>query len=349
MKTSMIKVQFVATVVIAFFMSACGEKEFYTDEQYRKECYIVSDDNNVFGQEYTFGQPSTGYLSVYLSGSVPTDHDVTVTLRENDAYLKSYNQSVYGSTYANYAELLPSDCFTVPDGWQATLTSANAYTMFPITVNIDKLDSEKAYILPIEIAKVSDYQFSEDKSYVLFKVYMKNDYATTKSDTYYQMYGTTLDLLKEEDGLWSEASEGASATAFNATKKAVPIDENTIRMMPGANTSNDATIISQRSICVSVTDEEVFVDVLGDDGLPTGETKTMLKVNIYPWYEGANMVLVNQSCDDVDQDGNQPLVSYYDRENKQFTLYYCYRLPDEMADTAEKWHKVKEILTLLDY
>ena len=71
----------VAVTLMLAAVSACGEKEFYNDEQYRKECYIVSGENNIFGQEYTYGENATGYLSIYLSGSTPTDEPVTVTVK----------------------------------------------------------------------------------------------------------------------------------------------------------------------------------------------------------------------------------------------------------------------------
>ena len=67
----------VAVTLMLAAVSACGEKEFYNDEQYRKECYIVSGENNIFGQEYTYGENATGYLSIYLSGSTPTDEPLS--------------------------------------------------------------------------------------------------------------------------------------------------------------------------------------------------------------------------------------------------------------------------------
>ena len=44
-------------VVIGMSTVGC-EAKFYDEEQYRKEIYIVSDNYNIFGQEYTFGEMS---------------------------------------------------------------------------------------------------------------------------------------------------------------------------------------------------------------------------------------------------------------------------------------------------
>lgn len=333
-----------ALVTTALMFAACGEKEFYTDEQYRKECYIVSGDDNIFGQEFTFGNDSTGNLSIYISGSRPVDHDVTVTLRENKQYLLDYNTRIYGSTYASYVELLPDDKFTLPQGWSVTVTPENPYTLFPITVDIDGLQPDLQYMLPLEIASVSDYQYNEDRNYVLLRIYMKNEYATTKSDTYYQMNGSTLDVLQTDTG-WVNNSETGTAIAFNATKKITPIDRNAIRMLPGTSTGDDIDVINRNSVRINVTDEDIQVPILGDDGLPTGQYNTCKRVTIEPYMEGHQNILVYEATDGDDPTQGEPLQNYYDAKTKTFTVNYCYHLSTE---SANRWHKVKEIMTRLD-
>ena len=46
----------VGIMTLAAFTSC--ETKFYDEEQYRKEVYIVSGDENIFGQEYAFGKES---------------------------------------------------------------------------------------------------------------------------------------------------------------------------------------------------------------------------------------------------------------------------------------------------
>ncbi len=337
----------VAVTLMLAAVSACGEKEFYNDEQYRKECYIVSGENNIFGQEYTYGENATGYLSIYLSGSTPTDEPVTVTLRQADHYLKDYNQSVNGTSYENYIELLPTNCYQV-ESWNAVVTADNSYTLFPIMVNIDNLNPDKKYFLPLEIASVSNYQYSGTKSYVLFQIYMKNAYATTKTDTYYQMTGNTLDLLAEGD-VWEESSPGSSPTAFNATKKMTPLSENSVRILPGTQQSTETAFVTQRSIRLTITDEIYQNPVIGDDGLPTGKTYPVNIVKVEPLNEGNGCVQVRQAYDGTDQESGDLLYSYFNPEDKKFTLNYCYRMPSDKSGTKDTWHKVKEIMERLDY
>lgn len=321
---------------ILLSVAACGEKEFYDDEQYRKECYIVSNDDNIFGQEYTFGENSVGYLSIYASGSTPVDKDVTVTLRPAEDLLKAYNQRVNGTSYANYAEILPESCYTMPEGWSVTVTSKNSYTLFPISVNIDQLNTLKTYYLPLEIASVSDYQYSATKNYVLFRIYMKNAYATTKTDTYYQMYGTTIDLVNNGT-TFEQIDPAAVPTVFNATKRMTPVSENAVSIIPGASQTSSDT--EQRYVKMTVTDEIYQNPILGDDGLPTGKTIPVQVVKVEPKNEGSTCVQVTKAFDSVT---GEELVSYFNPADKTFVLNYCYRMPTERSGSNELWHMVRE-------
>lgn len=331
---------FLACALCAILFTSCGEKEFYNDEQYRKECYIVSDDNNIFGQEYTFGENAIGYLSLYMSGSTPVEHDVVVTLRPAEQLLKDYNQRVFGTSYDSYAEILPADSYYAPEGWTTKMTADNPYTLFPIAVSIDQLDPAKIYYLPIEIASVDDYQYSENKSYVLYQIYMKNAYATTKKDTYYQMFGTTIDLVSDGTSM-SQLDPVAVPTVFNATKKMLPVSENAVSVLPGSTqTSSDL-----RYIKITITDEIYQCPVTGDDGLPTGKTIPVNKVQIVPKNEGSACVQVAKAYDAYT---GEELTSYYNPADNTFTLNYCFRMPNEKSGNNELWHKVHEEMARLN-
>ena len=325
-------------------LTACSEREFYNDEQYRKECYLVSNDYNIFGQEYAFGENSVGYISVYMSGSTPVDHDVTVTLRPAAELLREYNQRTYGTSYADYAEILPENAYTTPEGWTVTITPDNPYTKFPVVVGIDRLNPTKTYFLPVEIASVSDYQYSAQKSYVLFRIFMKNDYATTQDVTYYQMYGTTINMTS--DGTtWATAVDGDEPQVFNATKLMTPISEKAVRILPGATQSSSDDVISQQGLRLTVTDDIWQQPILGDDGLPTGKTIPVNVVTVEPMNEGSSCVLTTAAHDLTT---GTELVSFFNPADGTFTLNYCYRLPTETANGQPLWHMVHEQMVRLN-
>lgn len=335
--------------------SAC-EEEFYQEEQYRKEIYIVSGDNNIFGQEFTFGEDIEGFLSLNVGGSLPLDRDITVKLQRDESLLQEYNQRNFGTKYSDYVQELPEKYYTPVKGWEAVLNAGSSNVLFPIKVNINELFPDEKYFIPVNISSVSDYQFSKTKGNVMLQVFMKNDYATTKTSTYYSMNGTTFDL-REFFGSWNPLVDNTEPIAFNATKLVVPVAENAIRMLPGTTQSADKDVLNLKGIQVTVIDEDIEIPVLGDDGLPTGETRTMKKVTLSPYLASGASIKVRQSAEGNDQDKGTELLSWYDPDKKQFTLNYCYRMPDEKYKfdlfgspaEADIWHKVKEVLTLMNF
>ena len=64
----------------AAFLCSC-EMEYYKEELYRKEIFIVSGENNILGQEFEYGEKGfQGELAIYASGTTGLDQNVTVKL-----------------------------------------------------------------------------------------------------------------------------------------------------------------------------------------------------------------------------------------------------------------------------
>ena len=89
------KLMIIVGVTATAVLTSC-EQEFYQDEQYRKEIYIVSGEDNIFQREFSFGGEEIGYLSVYASGTTPIEKEVMVELERNETVLSDYNQKRYG-------------------------------------------------------------------------------------------------------------------------------------------------------------------------------------------------------------------------------------------------------------
>ncbi|CDC53462.1 BT_3044 domain-containing protein [Bacteroides finegoldii] len=304
-------------------MTAC-EQEFYKDEQYRKEIYIVSGDDNIFGQEFTFGEETTGYLSIYAGGATSVEHDVEVELAKNVAFLQEYNQRVKGEDYNNYAIELATDRYVIDD-MTVTLKPdvETPYSLCPIRVNIEGLYPDETYFIPLKIASVSDYMISEERRNVLFQIFMKNDYATTKTDTYYTMSGTSKKVGEER------------ATPVNATKLVVPISRYAIRILPASTQTTDKLQLRKQGIVVVVNpDETVDVPVLDDEGMETGQYLKMQKVTLKPWIDSQESVEVQDVTDKS---------SYYDSEKKEYTLFYRYKLYG-----SNDWFEMKEVMRPLN-
>ena len=150
------KLMLMVGVTATAVLTSC-EQEFYQDEQYRKEIYIVSGEDNIFQREFAFGGEEIGYLSVYASGTTPIEKEVMVELERNETVLSDYNQKRYGDNYKNYVLELPDTHYKVDD-WSINLypNANSSYSLFPIKVNIDGLEPEDNYFLTLRIASVSD-------------------------------------------------------------------------------------------------------------------------------------------------------------------------------------------------
>ena len=316
------------SVLVATGIACVGcEAKFYDEEQYRKEIYIVSDNYNIFGQEYTFGEMSEGWLSIYAGGTTPIEKDVTVELEHWPEVLRSFNRTTYGEAYASYAQELDERDYTI-DNYSIVLPKDNPkpYVKFPIKVNVGNISPDDVYYIPLRIKSVSDYMISPEKRDVLFRIYLKNEYATTKTTTYYTMDGTEQNF-READGIFTSAGE---PSVINATKSLVPVDAHSVRILPSTFNSVAAAVISQRGIVVTVHPDELTDVPVLVEGVPTGETVKRQKVTMDTWEVSSRSVSVGEV------EGKQ---SYYDPETQTFTLNYRYKLPTEVV-----WHFVYEVM-----
>lgn len=328
-------------VALAGTFISC-EQEFYKDEQYRKEIFIVSGENNIFEQEFTFDEKAQGLLSIYAGGTTAIEKDVTVTLAYNMDLLNKYNRLMHDNDYDNYALMLPEDKYSV-NSMSLTLKADNKepYVLFPIHVDVNGLIPEEEYILPLSIASVSDYMISSEKKDVLLKIYMKNEYATTKSRIYYNMLGTIQQKVNNNGNLEVEGNE----SPMNSTKLVTPISQYGIRILPGiiqADAGASQQSLRLRSIVATVNpDEWIDIPVISDEGEVTGEFIKCQKVIVTPWFETNQAVRVKNMDD-------KP--SYYNPEKKEFTLRYNYRIAsiDGESNGKEVWHEVKETMTPMD-
>lgn len=320
----------VISLVITGTFSSC-EQEFYKDEQYRKEIYIVSGDDNIFGQEFNFGS-SVAYLSIYAGGATSIEHDVTVDLARDENILGEYNQRLYGENYGKYAQELSQNFYNIENMSVILQPNENKpYALMPIQLNVDELSSPDVdYFLPLKIASVSDYMVSKERGSVLFQIFMKNQYATTKKKTYYSMTGTSQ-KGKEEGSDWHFVGT-EDVQSINNTKVVTPIGMNSVRILPSSITSEDALVLRRRGISITVTPNEwIDIPLIGDDGLETGEFVKMQKVTVASWIGNKDALTVKEIED---------VPSYYDPDKKVFTLHYRYKFSD-----SSDWYKMKEVLT----
>lgn len=319
-----------AVLVGTTALSSC-EVEYDKTELYRKEIYLVSGENNIFGQEYTF-EGGVGHLPVYVSGTTMIDRDVTVAITKDYEALAEYNKRNFDQDFDSYALELPEDRYAIEE-MTVTLKAGekNPYALLDIEVNTDGLTGDVDYFIPLRIESVSDYMASTTKNYVLYKIQMKNDYATTRVATNYMMYGAMQPGTKDS---WGAFAPTGVPVSINATKSVVPLDWTSVVTMPGARvaaTDDGGRQRRNQSIVVTVDPfQTIDIPVLDRDGQPTDEFVTMLLATVRPYGDSAESIQVETVPDDP---------CYYDPASEAFYLSYRFLISGE-----SEWYWVQEAM-----
>ena len=327
------KITILSVAAAASGLLASCEMEYYKEELYRKEIFIVSGENNILGEEFEYGENGhTGNLPIYASGTTGLDEDVTVKFCLDADAIGEYNKRNFDTSFDEYAIELDPMYYTI-DPMSIDMKAGSYSTLLPINVRIDDLLPDETYFIPLRIESVSGYMASTTKNYVLFEILRKNDYATTKSDTYYTMTGTTQTGWVIDDLFGSDSRR----QAINSSKLVTPIGKHSIRILPGATAASDKLTIRNNSLRVTV-DPETWVNVpVYVEGVLTDETVPMQKVTIEPYLDSQDAIHVSLSPQDV---------SAYDPETETFYLYYRYQLATEDSST---WHEIRETMIRTQY
>lgn len=227
---------------------------------------------------------------------------------------------------------LPAEYYTI-DPMSVEMEAGSCSASLPINVRVDELLPDQTYFIPLRIESVSACMPSATKNFVLFEIQRRNDYATTKSSTYYTMTGTT------QTGWIVDNIFGSNTRrqAINSSKLVIPVGERSVRILPGATAANDKVTTRNNSLRVTV-DPESWVNVpVYVEGEITDEVVPMQRVSITPYLDSQDAIRVSAS----------PLNdSTYDPATGTFYLYYRYQLATESGNT---WHEVRETMTRSQY
>ena len=154
----------------AAFLCSC-EMEYYKEVEYGEKGF-------------------QGELAIYASGTTGLDQNVTVKLGLDFEAIGEYNKRNFDTKFEEYAMELPAEYYTI-DPMSVEMEAGSCSASLPINVRVDELLPDQTYFIPLRIESVSSCMPSATKNFVLFEIQRRNDYATTKSSTYYTMTGTT--------------------------------------------------------------------------------------------------------------------------------------------------------------
>ena len=277
--------------------------EYYKEELYRKEIFIVSGENNILGQEFEYGEEGyEGKLAIYSSGTTSLDENVTVTFALDHEAIGEYNKRNFDTKFEDYALELPEEYHDRPherrDEGRDQLRAAARHRP-------DRRAAARRDLLHPAAHRVRLLLHGLDHEELrAFEILRKNDYATTKSDTYYTMTGTTQSGWVIDNIFGSDSRR----QAINSSKLVTPVGKHSIRILLGATAETEALDIRNNSIRITV-DPETWVNVpIYVEGELTDETVPMQKVTIEPYLDSQDAISVSASPTDVSalrpRDGN---------------------------------------------
>jgi hypothetical protein len=203
-------------VFASLLISSCDRDELFEREQYKKIFALLSDDvSNIFAEEHDLSlTESTGFMAAACGGSLSTEEAIHITIVEDEELLLRYNRSNFDVDESQYTRWLPRDKYEIAD-YSITIPAGERKGLMSIKIRPNGLSPDSTYFIPLRADRFDKYELNPKKSSVLYLVFLKNYYATNKTDTYYNTRGKL----------------GNANVTINKT--VYPISKNSVRTMAG--------------------------------------------------------------------------------------------------------------------
>ncbi|MDR0574857.1 MAG: DUF4361 domain-containing protein [Tannerella sp.] len=178
----------ISTVMLTTGLNSCNVNSVYEVEQYKKIIALVSNaDYNVFPVVHDLEEPETvGYVSISCGGTNPTDRENRILLALDKGLFDNYNMLNFDMDYEQFANLLPENKYTI-GSYEVVIPAGERYGRMAIRIRPDGLSPDSTYFIPLKVKSTSAYEVNLDKSSILYRVLIKNRWATQESVTNYTM------------------------------------------------------------------------------------------------------------------------------------------------------------------
>jgi hypothetical protein len=315
-------VRIMTAIALAALWTACSNESQYDKEMYRPVVYLLSSgDLNVYTVVIPFKESEAKtYVSVGCGGSKSNPEAVTVVLEEdNTGLFDRYNRINFDIDTPKFARLLPQSRYEIPS-YTVTIPALSPDPYANVLVYVDQqgLSPDSVYFIPLAIQSVSRYETNPDKSNLLLRVAVINDYAEQTATTVYSMKGTV--------------TTGSTATVVTGSKIVQPLSADEVRLFAGTqaqtNQSTSEEIAKYAIVAKINPDNTVSLRPYG-----TSEVEMLTQ-------EGYNRYYIQ----------NNPVTG---QDVQYMDLYYKYRtLTPATESTPESWSawtEVREILERTNY
>jgi hypothetical protein len=204
--------------VLVAGVSSCDRDELFEREQYKNVVALLSEDGyNVFAEEHELGTAETeteGWVVASCGGALEIKDAISINLMEDESLLDHYNTGNYDVDEIKYAQYLSKSRYVIENA-NINIPAGERTGRMKIKIHATGLSPDSLYFIPLRVNTYSAYEFNPEKSDVLYRVILKNFYATQKTATLYNFRGVR---------------NGAN---IMGNKQVFPVSGNQIRIMAG--------------------------------------------------------------------------------------------------------------------
>ncbi|MEA4918197.1 BT_3044 domain-containing protein [Proteiniphilum sp.] len=281
--------------LLIFVLLSCNRDEIFEREQYKAVVALLSDDGfNIFSEELEFSDGVDGYIAASCGGVLPTTEPIDISIVEDVSLIGRYNISNFDTDAERYALYLSSDRYQI-EKHSITIPTGERMGRMHIRLRTTGLSPDSVYFIPFRVNNFSAYEFNPKKSTVLYRLYLKNFYASTKDGD-----GATIYNQRGKRGI----------TNTMVQKKVFPTGSNEVRIMAGIKEfQKEEELIDRWSIRL----------IVGEDD----------KVTILPWNTSDYGMKLTQIDGNPDFPNTFSIVNDGYNTYKTFLLRYNYVDPDD--------------------
>lgn len=312
-------------LLFAIALSACNSYDF-EQEQYRNEVNLLSNSEMIYDRQTATLKEGgdTIYMVAGLSGSQLSTQPLNVAVEEADSLFNAYNRTNFDIDVSRFARWLPEECYTMPH-MQMQIPAGQFQAKFPIYLhNLDRLSPDTTYFLNYKIDSLKTDAYNPRKKEVLLRIYMKNEFATTRSNTFYNYTSSYIYTLAMGSG---------APRRPTSSNQVFPLGENSVRMLAGDETFGDYKTalnnINSRSIKITVGEQTPKNPLARSVTIEPYKTIDVVQMPPIDTYDNTYLINIIST-----PDGRS---TYY----KEFRLHYKYRL-----DPTHPYKEVKGILRM---
>lgn len=238
-------------IVIAIILTAisCNQDEVFEKEQYKNVFALISSgSDNVYTKFFDLRKETdTGYISFSVGGTNPTDKDLTINLVEDFSLIDKYNQANFDMNVDKYYQALSKDRYEI-ESMQCIIPAGEIGAQVPFKINSRGLSPDSSYFIAVRVDSYSDFEVNPNKDYLLYRVRIKNYWATSDGTGY------TMTARRREVGTTTEIS-------LPGNKPVHPIAENKVRVLAGNETYKSDKEVFNKSAIVLEVDENNQVTI----------------------------------------------------------------------------------------